>query len=169
MSVMKRSIFLVLVICYLGSTALGQTPVASSSEPGSATDVVRRFWRAVGDLDGDGVIACLDWPSAIIETSDRGTKPLKTVVDADAVKAEIARSRDPERAPQRGDFFGTEVMQCEVRMVNASLAYVPHRCRVDGDVRKTGNVDRREFDAVAIVRKDQVTQTWRIMVITIDQ
>lgn len=163
----SRSIALSLLVLVLVCSATAQTPPSRSADGKGAADVVRAFWQAVGDLDGDRVVACLDWPNVIVETSDRGTKPAKTVVDGDAVKAEIARSRENLHGSRRGSFFGATVTTLDVRPLNATLVYVPHRCSIIGDGPGSSDGERREFDAVAIVRKDEVTQTWRIMVITV--
>jgi hypothetical protein len=166
---MNRLLALSLVVVLFAVTASGQVSQAPPPGARGADEVVRAFWKAVGDLDGDRVVACLDWPAVIVETSDRGTKPARTVVDADAVKAEIARSRNPDRKAQPGDFFGATVTHVEVQPLNATLVYVPHRVRFGGDGAGQAGREARELDAVAIVRKDAATQLWRIMVITVAQ
>lgn len=138
---------------------------ARADDPGA---VVRLFWRAVGDLDGELLARCLDLPSLLVETSDRFTPAAGTVPDAAALRAELERSRGGENAKRRGDFHGTTVSELDVVPLNSTLVYVPHTCLLYGDDGGEENGrEGREFAAVALLRKDADTGTWRIMAITV--
>jgi len=169
-----RRFFFVLV-----ASALFLLPTVSAQTPAAATDeeqvrqIVSTFWKALGDIDGPGFNATLDWPNMIVESRpDKGTRAARANTDRAAFDEEMRRIIDPLPKGAKGDFYGTTITTMEVRFLNSSLAYAYHVCQLGG---KGGNSQQarrgnRIFEAVAVLRKtSDAPNQWRIILVTIPQ
>lgn len=159
-------------ILFLLPTVTAQTPVAATDEE-QVRQIVSTFWKALGDIDGPGFNATLDWPNMIVESRpEKGTRAARANTDRAAFDEEMRRIIDPLPKGAKGDFYGTTITTMEVRFLNSSLAYAYHVCQLGG---KGGNSQQarrgnRIFEAVAVLRKtSQAPNPWRIILVTIPQ
>jgi hypothetical protein len=154
-------------------TATAQTPVAGTTDEEQVRQTVSAFWKALGDIDGPGFNATLDWPNMIVESRpDKGTRAARANTDRAAFDEEMRRIIDQLPKGAKGDFYGTTITTVEVRFLNSSLAYAYHVCQLGG---KGGNSQQarrgnRIFEAVAVLRKtSDAPNPWRIILVTIPQ
>ena len=169
---MRRVLSIVIAsVLFLLPTVTAQTPTGADEE--QVRQTVSTFWKALGDIDGPGFNATLDWPNMIVESRpDKGTRAARANTDRAAFDEEIRRIVDQLPKGAKGDFGGTTITTWEVRFLNSSLAYAYHVCQLGG---KGGNSQQarrgnRIFEAVAVLRKtSQAPNPWRIILVTIPQ
>lgn len=168
--------FLALTIAsalFFVSTVTAQTPAAGRVDEEQVRQLVSAFWKALGDFDGPGFKATLDWPNAIVQSRpDKGTRAATANTDVAAFDAELRRTMDQLPKGSKGDFYGTTITTLEVRFLNSSLAYAYHVCQLGGKggEREQARRGNRSFEAIAVLRKtNEAPNPWKIILVTIPQ
>jgi hypothetical protein len=158
---------------FFASTTTAQTPADGKVDEDHVRQTLTAFWKALGDFNGPGFKATLDWPNMIVQSRpDKGTRAATANTDIAAFDAEMRRTIDQLPQAAKGDFYGTTITTVEVRFLNSSLAYAYHVCRLGGkggdqQQARRGN---RIFEAIAVLRKtNEAPNPWKIILVTIPQ
>lgn len=158
---------------FLLPTVTAQTPAAGTADEEQVRQTLSAFWKALGDFDGPGFKATLDWPNTIVQSRpDKGTRAATPNTDMAAYDEEMRRTMDQLPKGAKDDFYGSTITTMEVRFLNSSLAYAYHVCQLGG---KGGNLQQarsgnRIFEAVAVLRKtSEAPNPWKIILVTIPQ
>lgn len=155
------------------STVTAQTPAGGKVDEDHVRQTLSAFWKALGDFNGPGFKATLDWPNMIVQSRpDKGTRAATANTDMAAFDAEMRQTIDQLPKGAKGDFYGTTITTVEVRFLNSSLAYVFHVCRLagKGGDREQARRGDRSFQAVAVLRKtNEAPNPWKIVLVTIPQ
>ena len=155
------------------SAATAQTPAPGKVDDDQVRQTVTAFWKALGDFDGPGFKATLDWPNMIVQSRpDKGTRAATANTDIAAFDAEMRRTIDGLPKGAKGDFSGTTITTLEVRFLNNSLAYAYHVCQLGGKggIQQQARSGNRIFEAIAVLRKtNEAPNPWKIILVTIPQ
>ncbi|OHB79337.1 MAG: hypothetical protein A2W31_03870 [Planctomycetes bacterium RBG_16_64_10] len=148
-----------------------QTPSPEKTTEDQVRQTVTTFWKALGELDANGLLNTLDKPNVLIETRPDGpTGPATVNTDMATFQAEVRRTAEGLGSRRKGDFYGTTVSTIEVRFLHATLAYAHHMCRLGGESGERSRARRagRDFESIAVLRATgDATQPWKIVLITI--
>lgn len=152
--------FLLLLLLGPSSSALGQDSQPAVAADKEVAKVVNDFWTALGTFDVEGLKQTFDWPVSIVETSASGTKnPRALLMPDDLEKAFKQRPKS-----DRNEFYGAKLTDFKVQMQNPTLALVTYNATLPG----IANAGRESsLTAVAIVRKNPLSQSWKIIFLTV--
>jgi hypothetical protein len=166
------------LVCHAFFSTSAPPCKAGQQAPASAgiEATIRQFWAALGDLNFEAIKQLLDWPAAIIETSATGARSAVIVHSAAELDEEFKRvNPDPANPKKRGDFYGLEVKNIRVEMLNEGLAYVAYRCELKKELlpKATRHAPEDEFvrglNVITVLRRDQEAKgnQWKIVLVNV--